>query len=92
MDTFWMAAGGWWVRAAVAGGGVLLLAWLCAVAFRRPAWRQQVAAWAVRGAVLAAALAALPNWLLLPRPAWMTYPGPVDAIAEVKPETPADKV
>lgn len=90
MDTFWLAAGGWWVRAAVAGGGVLLLAWLSAAVFRRPAWRQQVGAWAVRGAVLAAALAALPNWLLLPRPAWMTPPAPADATAEATPEPPAE--
>ncbi len=87
MDTFWTAAGGWWVQAALSGGAVLLLGWLGMLAFRRPALRQQIGAWAVRGAVLAAVLSALPHWMLLPRPAWMTSPGAVE-VAQAPIPTP----
>jgi hypothetical protein len=78
-----MAAGGWWVQAAMSGGAVLLLGWLGMRVCRGPALRQQVGAWAVRGAVLAAALSALPQWVLLPKPGWVPTPEPV---AEATPD------
>lgn len=77
MDTFWTAAGEWWVRAVLSGGAVLLVGWLAVLVCRRPAGRQRAGAWAVRGAVLAVGLSVLPNWLLLPRPGWATPPAPV---------------
>lgn len=92
MDTLWTAAGEWWVQATLSGGAVLLLGWLCTLAFRSPGVRQQIGAWAARGAVLAAGLSALPQWVLLPRPDWMPSPEPVVAKADpspvVKPEPP----
>lgn len=101
MDTFWTAAGDWWVRAVLSGGAVLLLGWLAVLACRRPAVRQRAGAWAVRGAVLAAGLSLLPNWLLLPRPGWVTPPAPATEVcaapapvADVIPEpeeTPAPR-
>ena len=82
MNTFWTAVGGWWVQASLSGGAVLLLGWVAMLTCRTPAIRQRIGAWAVRGAVLAAVLSALPSWFLLPRPSWMTSPTPV----EVKPD------
>lgn len=70
MSAFWMAIGGWWLHAAVAGGVVLLLGWAGVKLSSGPARRQRVAAWTVRGAVLAAGLCALPSWLILPTPEW----------------------
>lgn len=77
MNTFWMTAGGWWVQAAMSGGAVLLLGWLGMRLCRSPDLRQRIGAWAVRGAVLAAGLSALPQWVLLPKPEWMATPEPV---------------
>lgn len=87
MNTFWMAAGGWWVQAAMSGGAVLLLGWLGMRVCRGPALRQRVGAWTVRGAVLAAGLSMLPQWVLLPKPAWMPSPEPA-VEAKADPVTP----
>lgn len=90
MDTMWHLAGEWWVRAALSGGAVLLLGWLGVLAFRVPAFRQRVGAWAVRGAVLAAVLAALPQWALLPRPSWV--PSSAAVVEAVKAEAVVDSL
>lgn len=74
MSDFWMATGGWWAHAAIAGGLVLLIGWLGLRKTAGPARRQRVGAWSVRGAVLAAGLCALPPWLLLPAPDWAVEP------------------
>jgi beta-lactamase regulating signal transducer with metallopeptidase domain len=76
MSTFWMAIGEWWVHAAVAGGLVLLLGYLGIRCSQEPIRRQRLAAWTVRGAVLAAVLSALPSWLLMPAPSWAILPQP----------------
>ncbi|MFO0851868.1 MAG: M56 family metallopeptidase [Gemmataceae bacterium] len=58
----------WAARTALAGGTVLLLGLAWAALTRCPARRQRVAAVAIRGAVLAAALCLLPGWLRVPVP------------------------
>src|SRR3954447_4024778 len=68
MTDFWQAAGEWGGHAALAGGGVLALGLGFAKLAAGPALRQRVAAWAVRGAVLAAVLCLFPAWLTIPVP------------------------
>ncbi len=65
-DPFWNAAAGWAGQTALAGGGVLLIAWLWSKLTRSASRRQMVGAWAMRGAVLSAALCLLPAWVILP--------------------------
>ncbi len=59
----------WAVRAGLAGGLVLLAGYSLAKLCRGPARRQAAAAWAVRGAVVAAVVAAFPGWLAVTLPA-----------------------
>src|SRR5689334_14575385 len=65
MTDFWQAAGDWAGHAALAGGGVLALGLGLARLASSPALRQRVAAWTVRGAVLAAVLCLFPAWLTI---------------------------
>ncbi len=81
MSDFWQHAAGWAGQTALAGGLVFAAAWAWLRAEARPARRQRVAGWAVRGGVLAAVVGLLPAWLTV------TVPGWVAAAAEVaKPE------
>jgi beta-lactamase regulating signal transducer with metallopeptidase domain len=70
MTEFWNTAGEWWVHTAAAGGVLLLLGWVGGCWLRGPARRHQMAAWCVRGAMLAAVLSAFPSWLVVPVPEW----------------------
>src|SRR5579883_1825505 len=82
MSEFWHAAAGWAAHAAVAGGTVLGAGWVWLRRVEQPARRYRLAAWTVRGAVLAAVLCLFPAWLTVPAPAW---PGVVPGQAPDEP-------
>ena len=74
MTEFTETAATWGRHAAVAGAVVFGLGWLCVRRVAAPSRRRELAAWVVRGGLLAAVLCALPAWLLLPSPRWGATP------------------
>jgi len=58
----------WLGQVLIAGGVVLLIAWLIMLAVRTPARRITIAEWALRAALLIPLFAALPSWWSVPRP------------------------
>jgi beta-lactamase regulating signal transducer with metallopeptidase domain len=82
MSDFWQIASSWPVRAALVGGGVLLVGRVLMWMTRQPARRSAVGVAAVAVALLAIPLTVLPGWLpvAIPAPAQ-------EAVAQVQPPT-----
>jgi beta-lactamase regulating signal transducer with metallopeptidase domain len=79
MTEFTESAAGWGLHVAAAGVVVFGLGWAWVRRVSDPARRQQLAAWMVRGGLLAAVLCLLPAWLVFPAPRW-DEPKPADEV------------
>src|SRR4051812_13136280 len=91
MTEFSESAANWGLHTAVAGVVVFALGWAWVRRVSDPARRRQLAAWVVRGGVLAAVLCLFPAWLVLPNPRW-AEPKPVTVAAlPVKPSVAQEK-
>src|SRR5690348_44618 len=83
-------AAGWWLHSAIGGGLLLLVAALLMARTRQPARRQRLGVWGAAAALLVAALALAPAWLLLPVPTeYQPKPQAVAAPVEERQAPPA---
>src|SRR5262245_23853562 len=65
MNPHWLLLDTWFVRSAVGGGVLLLLAWAAMCVLRQPARRQRLGGWTTLAAILVAVPSLLPAWLLV---------------------------
>jgi beta-lactamase regulating signal transducer with metallopeptidase domain len=85
MSDFWLTAVEWAGRSVLAGGTVLLLGWVVARLISAPEFKQPIAVWTIRAAVLVPVLCLFPAWLTVSVP----LPAAIDPIASLTDSTSA---
>lgn len=96
MSSSWMLFSEWWLRTALGGGFVLLVAWLCMRRDRQPARQQRIAEAGVATALLLAGLCWLPGWVNIPllrtEPVALSQQSSdSEVVSEKSPDSPGDE-